>query len=169
MAKQLYVVTGGRTWGRSAEVLSKAGVSVKPALVAADRRDRTAANRMGALFAKLTPGAVVLQGGARGADEMAAQLAMEYGLFPMTMPYAKFLGRGGGPARNRKMKAVAVGLRTAGWSVKVLSFHENLATSKGTLDMVRIMLDEQFIVHHISLVSASTLRSSKELRKLLKG
>ena len=67
------------------------------------------------------------------------------------------------------MKAVAVGLRTAGWSVKVLSFHENLATSKGTLDMVRIMLDEQFIVHHISLISASTLRSSKELSKLLKG
>jgi hypothetical protein len=121
------------------------------------------------LFGQMTPGSVVLQGGALGADNMAEEEAMDHGLFPMTMPYARFLGKGGGPARNRKMKAVATGLRAAGWAVRVLSFHEDLARSRGTLDMVRIMLDEQFVIKHISLVSASTLRSSQDLRKLLKA
>lgn len=153
MAKRIYLVTGDRFWDCTEDSCANAAHQ----------------QRMEAVFKRLVPGSIVMQGGASGADKRAEILAKAYSMFPMTMPYAGFLGRGGGPARNRKMRAVMVGLRTAGWATRVLSFHDNLAESKGTLDMVRIMLDEQFIVTHISLVSASTLRSSNDLRKLLKS
>lgn len=153
MAKRIYLITGDRFWDCTEDSCAN------------DAHQQ----RMAAVFKRLVSGSIVLQGGASGADKRAEILAMSHGMFPLTMPYARFLGKGGGPARNRKMKAVMVGLRSAGWATRVLSFHDNLAESKGTLDMVRIMLAEQFIVTYISMISAQTLRSSDDLRAMLKG
>jgi hypothetical protein len=153
MAKRIYLVTGDRLWDCGEDSASN------------DAHQQ----RMAAVFKRLVPGSIVLQGGASGADKRAEILAKEHKMFPMTMPYAGFLGRGGGAARNRKMLAVMVGLREAGWAAKVLAFHDDLANSRGTLDMVRIAIEQSFSATLISIISAQTLRSSKELRKLLKG
>lgn len=156
MAKRIYLVTGSRTWGHYSKTHGDPEVQLER-------------KRMCAVFKRLVPGSIVLHGLANGADKWAEEESSNHGLFSMGMPYAGWLGRGGGPARNRKMQTVMVGLREAGWATRVLSFHQDLARSKGTLDMVSIALDERFPVTHISVVSAQTLRSSNDLRKYLKG
>jgi hypothetical protein len=169
MAKQITLVTGSRYWGRRGEHLSKVGAGMTKMVVhSAQKDDALAEARMCKVFQQLTPGSLLLQGLAPGADLMAQDEALEHGLFPVGMPYARFLGKGGGPARNRKMLTVMVGLREAGWKTRVVSFHEALDRSKGTVDMVRIALAERFIVHHVSLISTKTLRSSDDLKKYLR-
>lgn len=77
---------------------------------------------------------VLIHGAARGADTIASEVAIELGLpesriqaFP-----AKWgkLGRIAGPIRNRRMLLEG--------PTQVLAFHDHIAKSKGTVDMVKI-------------------------------
>lgn len=72
----------------------------------------------------------VIEGEAKGADRLSRWVATDLGV-PVERFPADWLqyGRAAGPIRNRKM------LRD-GKPDLVLAFHENLAESKGTKDMV---------------------------------
>ncbi len=75
---------------------------------------------------------VVIQGGARGADSIAAELAKERGLQVITHEAQwKVYGKGAGPIRNRKMLADSPEL--------VVGFHDDIfESSKGTRDMISV-------------------------------
>lgn len=79
---------------------------------------------------QLPPGSVVLHGGCRGADAIAGQVARELGFEVEVYPaqWRRF-GKRAGPIRN------AFVLREEKPDL-VLAFHEDLARSKGTKDMV---------------------------------
>lgn len=79
---------------------------------------------------QLPPDSVVIQGGCRGADEIASGVAKTLGLAVETYSadWVRY-GRGAGPKRNQVMLDSGVDL--------ILAFHSDLANSKGTADMVR--------------------------------
>ncbi len=72
----------------------------------------------------------VISGMARGADTHAANWAAATGrsLLPFPADWKRY-GRGAGPVRNQQMLDEGPDL--------VLAFHDDLAASKGTADMVR--------------------------------
>jgi hypothetical protein len=74
---------------------------------------------------------VVIEGGARGADTMAGNEADLQGVNHERFP-AKWdeHGKAAGPIRNQQML-------TEGKPDIVFAFHDNIAASKGTADMVR--------------------------------
>lgn len=81
--------------------------------------------------------AVVIEGEARGADQMSALAARSLGI-----PEARILkfpadwkthGKAAGPIRNRKQF-------NEGRPDLVLAFHNDIASSKGTKDMVRVAM-----------------------------
>lgn len=73
---------------------------------------------------------VVIEGEARGADRLAANAARTLGIkvLPFPADWTQY-GRAAGPIRNRQM------LRE-GRPDEVIAFHANIASSKGTADMV---------------------------------
>lgn len=73
----------------------------------------------------------VINGAARGADQLAGQIAdeMGFGICDVPAQWEKY-GKRAGPLRNEQM------LREFGPIDLVLAFHEDLAKSKGTKDMV---------------------------------
>lgn len=78
----------------------------------------------------LPPRTVVIEGEARGADEMARDVAIRLGLPVQKFPADWTLhGRAAGPIRNRKMLDEGPDL--------VIAFHPDLSKSKGTADTVR--------------------------------
>jgi hypothetical protein len=78
----------------------------------------------------LSAGDCVIQGLARGADAMARYHAIKRGLQFLDFPANWDLyGRGAGPIRNKQMLDQNPDV--------VWAFHENLAQSRGTLNMVR--------------------------------
>jgi predicted Rossmann fold nucleotide-binding protein DprA/Smf involved in DNA uptake len=81
---------------------------------------------------------VVIEGGARGVDELARLEAMRQGKELIEMP-ADWVqhGKAAGPIRNQQMLDRLLQLRTEGYEIGVAAFHEDLANSKGTGDMVR--------------------------------
>lgn len=82
-------------------------------------------------LAKLAGAALVVEGGARGADRLARHAADALGI-PTRTFFADWLryGRAAGPLRNQQML-------DEGRPDLVLAFHADLARSKGTADMVR--------------------------------
>lgn len=74
---------------------------------------------------------VILQGGAMGADRLAMGVANRRSL-AVTTYYADWqrYGRAAGPKRNQRML-------DHGQPDFVIAFHEDIRSSKGTLDMVR--------------------------------
>jgi hypothetical protein len=81
-------------------------------------------------LSKLPAGTTVIEGGARGADQMAGAIARRLGLPVVEVPANWGLhGRAAGPIRNRKMLDMSPTL--------VIAFHPDLAKSKGTADTVR--------------------------------
>lgn len=74
---------------------------------------------------------IIIQGGARGADEMAAIIAVEFGFELRTFAARwELYGRAAGPIRNQRML-------DEGKPHLVMAFHHDLSKSKGTADMVR--------------------------------
>jgi hypothetical protein len=84
-----------------------------------------------ALHARIGPDMMIITGGATGADEFARQWAVERRVDHLIM-YAKWgvEGRGAGPIRNRRMAKKKPRL--------VCAFHPDLASSRGTADMIRV-------------------------------
>ena len=73
---------------------------------------------------------IVVHGGCRGADQIAAAICEELGMTPKEYPYIKALGRAGGPARNTQMAQENPDIEV------VIGFHNNIENSKGTKDML---------------------------------
>ena len=73
---------------------------------------------------------VVIEGGARGADRLAGEVAKELKIPVEEYPanWARF-GRAAGPIRNKQML-------DEGEPDLILAFHSNIETSKGTRNMV---------------------------------
>jgi hypothetical protein len=78
----------------------------------------------------LPKGTIILEGGCKGADELARKAAGKCGLDCRTY-FAEWhiYGKGAGPMRNAKMLV-------EGKPDVVVAFHDNLMTSKGTKDML---------------------------------
>jgi len=87
--------------------------------------------RMGDEFAAFPEDTLIIEGGARGADQMARNFAGAAGFNFVTYP-ADWIRRGirAGPERNQRML-------DEGKPDLVLAFHHDLSASKGTADMVR--------------------------------
>ena len=85
----------------------------------------------------------LVHGAARGADSLAAVAAVK--LHQKVISYAadwQLYGRAAGPIRNRQMLGELPDV--------VLAFHDNLALSKGTKDMVGIALKKKIYTVHVS-------------------
>ena len=77
----------------------------------------------------LPPNTVILEGGCRGVDLLAKEIAINLGLAVREFPANWALhGKAAGPRRNRAMLDEHPNL--------VLAFHSNLAKSKGTKDTI---------------------------------
>lgn len=75
---------------------------------------------------------VIIHGGARGADKMAAYVAATdlcLSVIPFPADWKKH-GKAAGPIRNQEML-------DSGRPTRVLAFHPDLRNSKGTADMIR--------------------------------
>jgi len=85
---------------------------------------------MSKVFSLFTGTHTLIEGEARGADSMARDIALARGWEVIRVPadWVKY-GRGAGPIRNQQMLDMGPD--------QVWAFHDNLACSKGTLDMVR--------------------------------
>ena len=90
---------------------------------------------------------LVIDGGARGTDEFGnwAAIRLNCRIKRVFAEWFKF-GRAAGPIRNRKMVALKPQL--------VLAFHNSLATSKGTKDMVSVAMKAGISVRVCSNLSA---------------
>lgn len=100
-------------------------------------------------FMQANPGAkrsdvVVIEGEARGADQGAAAIAVQFGCTVERYPadWDKY-GRAAGPIRNRQMLRI-------GKPDKVIAFHDDIENSKGTKNMVEIAREDAVIVEVIS-------------------
>ena len=90
------------------------------------------------LFDTLPPDTVVVHGGARGLDTLAGKAARRRGFRVEVEAVSdaewRQLGRAAGPLRNRRMLDK--------WHPdRVYAFHDDMANSKGTADIVRQATD----------------------------
>jgi hypothetical protein len=82
----------------------------------------------------------LIHGDCRGADKMAGEIAQEMGFHVIAYPAFKDVdwikyGKACGPIRNKKMLE-------EGKPHLVIAFHNDLAGSKGTKNMVKIAMEE---------------------------
>lgn len=84
-------------------------------------------------------GSWLMHGNQRGADLQSRELIDVFGLplIEIRVPYIGFLGRRGGPARNKVMLQLALGVSDAR-RVRVEAFHRSIDASKGTQNMIDI-------------------------------
>lgn len=82
-------------------------------------------------LSRFPQGTTVIEGGCRGADRLAAEIARELG-FKVVEFRAEWqrYGRAAGPIRNRRML-------DEGRPDLVLAFHAAIKKSRGTADMIR--------------------------------
>lgn len=92
---------------------------------------------VGKVLAKYPGDSWVIHGFASGADSIADWEGTKLGMLMIRVPYWKRYHRAGGPIRNQAMVEIAQGLQKVGHRVVVLAFHDNIAESKGTKDMVK--------------------------------
>jgi hypothetical protein len=91
----------------------------------------------------------VIEGGAHGADAIAQQVAHDLGVPVLTVHAAwSEHGKAAGPLRNRAMLHHAPD--------RVIAFHEDIRTSKGTKDMVQQAQRAGVPVHVITTRQAWT-------------
>ena len=83
---------------------------------------------------------IIIHGAARGADSIAGSIALSLGMQVEVYPAQwNLYGKGAGPIRNKQML-------DEGKPDKVLAFHENIESSKGTKDMVKISQEAEIEV-----------------------
>lgn len=77
---------------------------------------------------------LIIEGGAKGADRLAGEIALELGVPVRELPanWGKY-GRAAGPVRNKQMLNEKPDL--------VLAFHDNIAESRGTRSMLELARD----------------------------
>lgn len=80
---------------------------------------------------------VIIHGCATGADGAASFCANELGIPQIKVPYFSRYGKAGGPKRNELMLQILLGLERDGAKAEVWAFHDDLANSRGTKDMVQ--------------------------------
>ncbi len=100
------------------------------AVLVTGSRDWTDARIIQQVLVGMGPSRLV-HGAARGADRLAGEAAVLYGYEVVEYPARwEELGRSAGPMRNQQML-------DAEDVVVVVAFHDDLANSRGTADMVR--------------------------------
>jgi hypothetical protein len=80
-------------------------------------------------------GTWLMHGDANGADTMAHLLCRDMHFVEVRVPYIKFLGRAGGPTRNKVMLQILLACKEIR-TLRVEAFHTDLRNSLGTKDMV---------------------------------
>lgn len=97
-------------------------------------RDWTDEEPIAIFLAALPEGSVIIQGGCRGADQIAAKIARYLGFEVKTYEadWSTF-EKAAGPIRNRFMMSDSDPTIAA-------AFHDDLEHSKGTLDMVQVLV-----------------------------
>lgn len=108
--KEIVLVTGDRWWNDRVAILK--------------------------VLKALPPHTIVIHGFASGADSFADLCAAELGMPVCRVPYFGAFHRAGGSIRNTFMLHILHGLRLQGWTITILAFHDRLAESKGTKDML---------------------------------
>ena len=80
---------------------------------------------------------IVIEGEANGADSLAREACEDLGIpvEPFPADWRRY-GRAAGPVRNGAMLVRLLRLRDEGYEVLVLAFHERLAASTGTKNML---------------------------------
>jgi hypothetical protein len=77
--------------------------------------------------------------GAMGCDKIAAKIAGMHGWAVVPVPAMwDDQGKAAGPIRNRRMLKIGLALQEQGYELRVYAFHDYLANSKGTLNMVEL-------------------------------
>jgi len=80
---------------------------------------------------KFPNNSIVIHGGCRGADIISGMIAEELGMEVLCFPaeWEKH-GKSAGPKRNQRMLEEGV-------PTLILAFHDDISSSKGTLDMIK--------------------------------
>lgn len=83
--------------------------------------------------------ATIIHGGARGADQIAGEIASGIPNVTVVEVQAEWstYGRAAGPLRNKAMLDMIKQAAEQGEVVFVFAFHDNIQSSKGTKDMVK--------------------------------
>lgn len=80
----------------------------------------------------LPPESLIIEGEARGADVMSRQAGIKYGHQVQCFPAEWHIyGRAAGPRRNVQMVEI-------GKPERIVAFHNDIATSKGTAHMIKV-------------------------------
>lgn len=114
------------------EAFAAVVASGRPLLVlVTGSRDWTDAEAVRRELCRLPPGSIILHGNARGADQLAGQVAADLGfdVRPRPAEWERY-GKAAGIIRNREMLAEGPDV--------VIAFHPDLKKARGTKHMVRI-------------------------------
>lgn len=109
------------------------------ALLVTGDREWTDRNKIVRRLANYPAGTLVIHGAARGADQMAGEVARSMNMPVVVVPYIGYLGRAGGAVRNQKMLDLLLGLSRMGYSIHAEAFHPDLRKSKGTKNMIKLL------------------------------
>lgn len=108
-------------------------MSHRYAVLVTGGRDYDNRNVIGRTVLSFPEGALVIHGGARGADSVVRSACKVHGYPYAEVPYFGWLGKLGGYERNQMMVDLLSSLRDAGWLVKVVAF----PGGRGTADCTR--------------------------------
>lgn len=96
-------------------------------------------------------------GGCQGADEIAASVGNELG-FEVVVENARWtqFGKAAGPMRNKKMieKALEMKNTHVGSSLKLIAFHDDLSSSKGTKHCINEALKKGVSIRIVTCLSS---------------
>jgi hypothetical protein len=106
----------------------------KAAVLVTGSRDFTLKREVEFRMRKYPKGTVFIHGNANGADTLCLIICLEDGYPQAQVPYFHWLGKGGGPARNKFMLDILIGLAFIGYKASVEAFP--LPESRGTRNMI---------------------------------
>lgn len=107
---------------------------------------------------------VVIHGNASGIDSIANSVCVDWNMTRVPVPAQwERDGKAAGPQRNRAMLRILRELKDYGYDVEVLAFHEDLAGSKGTKNMVNEAVKD-FIPVWVHTLHGEPYRVSEVIR-----